>query len=163
MKSIIFIYFLCMSGTLISQQSLDELLTRHNKNNIPYIHAITALNDSTLIFVDTRELQEYKVSHIKNALHVGFKQFNLDQTIHQIPNKNKAIVVYCSLGIRSELIARTLQTAGYTNVKNLYGGIFEWKNQNLPVYDTSGKATDSVHAYSKEWGKWLKKGTKVYE
>jgi len=33
--------------------------------------------------------------------------------------------VYCSLGIRSEVIAKKLKKAGYTNVFNLYGGIFE--------------------------------------
>jgi predicted sulfurtransferase len=69
--------------------------------------------------------------------------------------------VYCSLGVRSEDIAETLQKAGYTNIKNLYGGIFNWKNNNLPVVNRQQKPTDSVHVYSKQWGKWLTKGIKV--
>ena len=52
---------------------------------------------------------------------------------------------------------------GFENVRNLYGGIFQWKNQDKPVVDTKGIKTDSVHTYSKAWSKWLKKGIKVYE
>ena len=52
--------------------------------------------------------------------------------------------------------------AGYSNVKNLYGGIFEWKNEGHPVYDSEGKETEKVHAFSKHWGKLLKEGKKVY-
>ncbi len=49
------------------------------------------------------------------------------------------VVVYCSVGYRSEKIAEKLKAAGYKNVFNLYGGIFEWENQNLPVYDSNGE------------------------
>jgi rSAM/selenodomain-associated transferase 1 len=48
------------------------------------------------------------------------------------------------------------------NVFNLYGGIFEWKNNNLPVLDTLENNTEKVHAFNKDWSKWLKKGRKVY-
>ena len=147
-----------------AQTNLEAVLNKYNQNNIPYI-SVSELKSSVgeVILLDAREKPEFEVSKLKNAHHVGYKSFSIEDFQKRFPDKSKTYVVYCSLGVRSEKIARTLQTAGYTNVKNLYGGIFEWKNQNLPVYDTSGKATDSVHAYSKEWGKWLKKGTKVYE
>lgn len=70
--------------------------------------------------------------------------------------------MYCSLGIRSEHIAEKLKKRGYTSVYNLYGGIFEWKNKDYKVYDSNEKETDNIHAYSKAWSKWLKKGNKVY-
>ena len=78
-------------------------------------------------------------------------------------NKNSKIVVYCSLGVRSEDVAEKLKKAGYSNVYNLYGGIFEWKNNDLEVLNLNEKPTDSIHIYSKAWSKWLKKGVKVYE
>ena len=77
-------------------------------------------------------------------------------------DKNAKIVVYCSLGIRSEDVAEQIMKAGYTNVYNLYGGIFEWKNKDQKVVNEKGKATENVHAFNKEWGKWLKKGKKIY-
>ena len=72
------------------------------------------------------------------------------------------IVVYCSLGIRSEKISEKLKAEGYSNVRNLYGGIFEWKNKGFEVFDSEGKETEKVHAYSKSWSKWLKNGEKIY-
>ncbi len=76
--------------------------------------------------------------------------------------KDKHLVIYCSIGKRSEDITRKLKKWGYTNVQNLYGGIFEWVNSGNTVYDLQNKPTDKVHAYGKFWGRFLDKGTKVY-
>ena len=76
--------------------------------------------------------------------------------------KNSRIIVYCSVGYRSERIGEQLLANGYSNVTNLYGGIFEWVNSDYPVVDTNNVKTNKVHAYSKLWGKWLKNGEKVY-
>ena len=39
------------------------------------------------------------------------------------------IIVYCSIGVRSEDIGEKLKELGYTKILNLYGGIFDWKNK----------------------------------
>ena len=93
---------------------------------------------------------------------VGYEKFDLKNTLKKVPKKDAVIVVYCSLGVRSEDIAEKLKNKGYTKVYNLYGGIFEWKNNGNPVF-SKGIETNKVHAYSKEWGTWLLKGEKVYE
>lgn len=148
---------------MIGQQSLSELLKKHNKKNIPYISVQElALPKTDVIILDARELEEYNVSYINNAVFVGYDEFDLQKTIQKLPNKHQKIVVYCSLGIRSEIIAYKLKLAGFTNVLNLYGGIFEWKNNNFSVVNQHKKETDSVHIFSKEWSKWLTKGIKVY-
>ena len=115
------------------------------------------------ILLDTRELKEYEVSHLKDALYVGYDEFNLKNTTKQLNNKDQMIVVYCSLGVRSEDIAEQLKKEGYTNVYNLFGGIFEWKNNNHKVYDNKEEPTENVHAFSKKWSKWLLKGNKIYD
>ncbi len=79
-----------------------------------------------------------------------------------MPDKNELIVVYCSIGLRSAKIAQQLKDEGYTNVFNLYGGIFEWKNNNFLVFDLNGQKTEKVHVYNKYWSKWLIKGEKVF-
>ena len=76
--------------------------------------------------------------------------------------KDQEVIVYCSVGYRSERIGEKLQKAGYTNVKNLYGGIFSWKNEGNEVVRDADIPTDSVHTYNKSWGKWLLKGIEVY-
>ena len=47
--------------------------------------------------------------------------------------------MYCSIGKRSEKVTQKLKKAGYNNVSNLYGGIFEWVNQGNEVVDTNNK------------------------
>jgi len=100
------------------------------------------------------------VSALQNALHVGFKNFSLKRL--DTIGKSTQIVVYCSVGYRSERIAYKLHQAGYTNISNLYGGIFEWVNQGHPVYDSNGQ-TKRVHAFNKLWGQWLQRGEKVLQ
>lgn len=148
-----------------AQDSLESLLKKFNNESLPYISVEelnTLQNNTDFLLVDTRESEEFKVSKIKNAVYVGFDQFSLDQFTNFATDKNQQIIVYCSIGIRSEIIGHQLKKAGYTNVKNLYGGIFEWKNKNLEVIDNKGNKTEKVHAYSRKWGKWLLKGEKIY-
>ena len=116
---------------------------------------------STYTFLDARELKEYDVSHLQNAIFVGSKTFSLDK-VKNI-QKNQPVIVYCSIGKRSEDMTLKLKNAGYTNVNNLYGGIFEWVNQGHAVYNNKNIVTDSVHAYGHFWGKYLDKGVKVYD
>lgn len=157
------ILFLLISASAFGQKKLDKLLNKFNKNNVPYI-SVDTLATTNAILLDARETKEYEVSHIKNAICVGYDQFDLQKTITNLPkDKNAKIVVYCSLGIRSEIVADKLINEGYTNVYNLYGGIFEWKNNNFQVQDTLGNSTEKVHTFNKDWSKWLKKGKKVYE
>ncbi len=135
-----------------------QMLLDHSVQEIS-VNELVQNIDSTII-LDAREHKEYAVSHLPNAQFIGYSTFNLDKLGHI--DVNEKIVVYCSLGKRSENIAKNLNEAGYKNVKNLYGGIFEWKNQNNPVY-SEGKVTNQVHAYDRIFGVWLKEGEKVFD
>lgn len=148
-----------------AQDSLHTVLSKFNKETIPYISVEELKMLQThrdFLLLDARERKEFEVSKIEGAIHAGYNQFLIRQFSNFVTDKNQLIIVYCSLGIRSEDIGEKLKEAGYTNVKNLYGGIFEWKNKNLPVFNQQGNETQKVHAYSKKWGKWLEKGEKVY-
>lgn len=150
--------------SVFSQDSLAELLGRYNQNKVPYITVEELVMPKTeAIILDARERSEYEVSHLKDAMYIGYGDFQIDTIKQKIPNKDTSIVVYCSLGIRSETIANRLKKEGYKNVQNLYGGIFDWKNKQFPIYNIKGKETDSIHAFSKNWGKWLQNGIKVYD
>ncbi len=131
-------------------------------HSVPEIGVQAAAHDtSSSIFLDAREPREYAVSHISGAIPVGYDHFAVENLPAGL-SKNQPIVVYCAVGYRSEKVTEKLQKAGFTKVSNLYGGIFEWVNQDLPVVNQSG-ATNDVHAYSRSWGVWLKKGRKVYK
>jgi len=110
--------------------------------------------------LDTREVKEYNVSQLRDAEFIGYDDFELIEVDHI--DKNAKILLYCSVGYRSEKIAEKMQKAGFTDVTNLYGGIFEWKNQEQTVVDSTGAVTDRIHAFDKLWGRFLQKGEKVY-
>lgn len=158
-------YILIFFSTIqfsIAQESLSELLIMYNERSVPYISVQElAMPKTDAIILDVREMQEYNVSHLKDAIYVGYDEFNIETVVKTIERKNKKIVVYCSLGIRSEDIGEKLKKAGYTNVLNLYGGIFEWKNNGFTIYNSDGEETEKVHTFSKEWSKWLTNGIKI--
>lgn len=147
----------------ISQRTIPETLDKFNKNSVDYIAVDDLLAIEEAILLDTRKRDEYEVSHLRNAHWVGHKKFNIDSVFKIIPDKKAKIIVYCSVGVRSENIGERLQQAGYSNVRNLYGGIFQWKNKGYPVFDMEGRETEKVHAFSKHWGKLLTNGEKVYK
>lgn len=159
----IFIIFSAIQFSF-AQESISELLKKYNTKSIPYISVQeVAMPKTNAVLLDSRELNEYKTSHIKSAIHVGYDEFDINTVTNRITDKSTAIVVYCSVGIRSEDIAEQLKKNGYSNVYNLFGGIFEWKNNDFPVFDSEQKETENVHVYSKEWKKWLLKGIKIYD
>ena len=158
-------YLFCLiffSTISFAQTPIDILLTKYNKKLVSYITIKEFKALKNPIILDTRELKEFNVSHIENAYCVGYDKFNPKKIKENYKNFNDTIIVYCSVGIRSEIIGTKLQKMGYKNVYNLYGGIFEWKNKNEEVVDNDQKVTENVHAFSKEWSKYLLKGKKIY-
>ena len=164
-KAIIFLVFalFIFSGSEAQVQSSAFNLTLKAllSHSVPEVTVPQFKEMSTVLLLDAREKDEYEVSHIANAKLVGYDHFKVE-SLGGI-DKKKKIVVYCSVGYRSEKISEKLKHAGFTDVSNLYGGIFEWVNQGNLVVDSDGKATEDIHAYNKTWGVWLDKGNKVYE
>ena len=157
----LFALLLCTLGQ--AQSTIAKELERLNKNSVPYISVQELQAKPKYIVLDARELKEYNTSHLKNAIYVGFNKFDNSKVTKKIENKNTPIAVYCSIGVRSEKIAEKLIKLGYTNVYNVYGGIFEYKNSGGTVVNNSNRATDSVHTFNKRWSEYLQKGIKVYE
>jgi len=124
------------------------------KVSIIFEHQVKKIQQENkkIIFIDTRERKEYEVSHIKGAIYVGYDDF--DTTKLKGINKDAIIIAYCSVGYRSGKIGKKLLNLGYTNVFNLFGGIFSWANNNNPIY-TDNKEVKKVHPYNDNWGKWL--------
>lgn len=162
LRHITAVIFVFLFNIISAQEkySIPELLERYNNKTVPYI-TVDSLNDHLTDFtiLDTRKRKEFEVSHLPNAIWVGekFDMENLAQV-----DQGKPIVVYCSVGVRSENYGEDLIEAGFNSVFNLYGSIFSWKDAGFVVEDMGGNATDQIHVYSRKWGKYLKTGKKVF-
>ena len=156
----------CVLGTVLflkAQNPYHLMLDTLYSKSVPFI-SISELKrerQSSPVILDTRTIEEYEVSHIKGAEFVDYDNFSIEPFL-ELP-KNQTIILYCSVGYRSEKIGEKFLQHGFTSVRNLYGGIFEWINQGQEIVNSEDKFTKEIHAYDKHWGIWLKNGIKIYE
>lgn len=155
MKRYLF-FFLVLSLFSCEQNALNlNNLSAEIQKNFPSVAHISIgeLNSrdlSNILLVDVREREEYAVSHIPGAKNITNAK---DIAILALQSK-KDIIVYCSVGYRSAIIAKKLKTLGVNNVTNLEGSIFAWANAELPLVNQTGN-TRTVHPYNDYWGQLL--------
>jgi rhodanese-related sulfurtransferase len=159
-KHIFLFIFFITNQTFGQSVAYEQMLNLLLKKSVIPIKISEASKQKSAYFFDTRTKKEFQVSHIPKAQWIGYESFKLS-ILKNIP-KNANIILYCSVGARSEQIGEKIKAAGYQNVRNLWGGMFEWVNMGQPILDKNNKPTNKVHAYSPEWGVWLQKGDKVY-
>ena len=106
------------------------------------------------VILDIRERKEFEISHIPSAIYIGYD--NPDWTKVKEFSKDTQIVVYCSIGYRSEKIGEQLSKKGFKNVYNLFGSIFEWANQGNELVDLQNNPTNRLHTYNQDWSKWVR-------
>jgi len=164
------IWWLCLAAFMLLSAAAHARTTAFEKmledlleGSVPAIDARALEKKLTEpaapILLDAREPDEYAVSHLQGAKNVGYEDFDL-KTLANI-DKDAPIVVYCSVGYRSEKIGEKLQKAGFKNVVNLWGGIFDWANLKLPLVNEAEQEVNSVHPYDENWGRWLEQDTSV--
>ncbi|MBW1904170.1 MAG: rhodanese-like domain-containing protein, partial [Deltaproteobacteria bacterium] len=88
-------------------------------------------SDGELVLLDVRTPEEQRVSHLQDARLVDARNPNIGALT--IPT-GATVVVYCSMGYRSASIIEALEQTGRPNIYNLEGGIFDWANQDRPIY-----------------------------
>jgi rhodanese-related sulfurtransferase len=106
------------------------------------------------ILLDIREPEEFEVSHLKHAKLADSKRVAM--TLLKNTGRDDPVVLYCSVGYRSSKMAQELQEAGFRNVHNLEGSIFQWRNEGKPVY-RDGVMVPQVHPYDRNWGQLLRR------
>ncbi|MGM3307332.1 rhodanese-like domain-containing protein [Anabaena sp. WFMT] len=80
--------------------------------------------------IDVREPSEYTSEHISNAQLLPLSKFQPEQVSL---TQGKEIVIYCLSGNRSNQAAKKLLNAGFTEFKQLDGGITAWKQSGYPT------------------------------
>lgn len=82
------------------------------------------------VVIDVRGKTEFNSGHIEGAQHlfVGTLEDNLDKI-----DKNKEILLHCQAGDRCSIAYSILKKNGFKNVKNYFGGINDWVEQNQEI------------------------------
>ena len=142
---------------LVDNPEFDKEISCLLDFSIPVISVQEAKENEAALFLDAREKQEYEISHIPGAVHIGYNHWDKNVLKH-IP-RDREIILYCSVGYRSEKIGNKLKALGFSRVKNLYGSIFEWVNVGLTLDDSLGEPSQRVHTYNKDWSKWVDNNT----
>ena len=89
---------------------------------------IDAKDDFFLL--DVREPNEYQIGRIPGSTLIPLGE--VPQRVGEIP-RDKEIIVHCKMGGRSAKAATFLRQQGFTNVKNLKGGILDWSDKVDPT------------------------------
>jgi rhodanese-related sulfurtransferase len=117
----------------------------------PYIEEITVdelnakiENQEDFFLIDVRQSAEFEKGNIFYSTHIprGILEFTIDDEAFweaeylSAPEKDADIIIYCKKGDRGILAAKALSELGYSNVKNLRGGIIAWD----PEFDSGSES-----------------------
>ena len=110
-----------LTGERISPQDLKNLLD----------------NKEDVLVLDTRNEYETRVGKFENAIDLNLDTFrNFPKAIESLPEeyKDKQIVMYCTGGIRCEKASAVMMKAGFSDVKQLEGGVLDYFNKTDGKY-----------------------------
>jgi len=92
-----------------------------------------------IVLLDVRSLEEFKgtshdvptIGHFKNAININVQE--LEKRVGELSKyKNSEVIVYCSHSHRSPRASYFLVTQGFTNVKNMTGGVSTFTPSSNP-------------------------------
>jgi rhodanese-related sulfurtransferase len=101
-----------------SYQSIPEITVEE------LAHRLQAESAKNLQLVDVREPQEVEMAQVDGFLNLPLSQFSQwSEQIHSRLDLEKETLVLCHHGMRSAQMCQWLMRQGFTNVKNIAGGI----------------------------------------
>lgn len=106
-----------------------------NEGEITAVELKKRLNaGDTLLILDVREPTEYQINRIEGSTLIPLGE--LPRRYQELP-RDREIVTQCKIGARSAKARDFLKSVGFTNVRNLRGGILDWIDKvdpSLPRY-----------------------------
>jgi rhodanese-related sulfurtransferase len=121
--------------------SVDQYVAKVKKSvnaiNMQQFKAIVAAKGNAVL-LDVREPDEYRAGHVPTAVNVprGLVEFKIWKAVLSYPGKTdfkKKIYIYCALGGRSILAAKSLKDLGFTNVTAVDMKMADWVKAGNPI------------------------------
>ena len=108
-----------------------------------YVNNYIIPKNPDVVFIDVRPKEERSVSMLPNAKTID------DLNKNKEAYKNKTLIFYCTLGIRSAHVAKEFKEQDF-KAFNLKYGVLGWAHENRP-FERNGISTNEVHTYSDKW------------
>jgi len=102
-----------------------------------------------VVLLDVREKDEVRKEYLPGTVFLprGFLEMRVEELI---PDKERSIILYCAIGIRSGFAAKTLMDMGYKHVASLKGGIEKWKKLGFEVLRDLDFTREQLERYSRQ-------------
>jgi rhodanese-related sulfurtransferase len=120
--SLLFIIFLFMSNN--NQPSLVSIDVTEFKSQIQ--------DSPNAQIIDFRTPEEVSMGKLKSAQNIDFYSSDLIAKLEQL-DKNQTYFIYCNSGNRSKSAMGIMKEMGFTNVRELSGGIQSWMSSGNEV------------------------------
>lgn len=131
----------CSTGSVLNEESASSVA------EMPIVDILRRMAaGENVVFLDTREEDEYEEEHIPTAIRYSFRELN-DGLLDRLQQAD-LIVPYCVKDFRGYEVARMLQSRNIPHVAimNPYG-LKGWKKLGLPT--TGSRATENSAAVNK--------------
>ncbi len=94
--------------------------------------AIQIVNQQNGLFLDIREVAEFKKEHIAESMSLPLS--TLAANIAKLNDPTQPIILICVSGQRSRTAAKQLRSNGFSDIYVLSGGLNAWKDAKLPLF-----------------------------
>lgn len=88
------------------------------------------LDSREAVMIDVRERDEWRAGHVKGARHIPLG--DLGARLGEIP-RDREVLLFCRSGNRSGRATQFLRAQGYSQARNVEGGIIAWTGRGFPV------------------------------
>ncbi len=110
------------------QGNINQVKQQINEIDIKTAQSLIA--QSNPIILDVREVNEFNLGHIENAVNIPRGDIRSKvETALASKGKSAPVILYCASGNRSALAALMMKDLGYSNVVSLTGGYIKWKRE----------------------------------
>ncbi|MCB9496684.1 MAG: rhodanese-like domain-containing protein [Fibrobacteria bacterium] len=107
------------AGGDLSPTQADSLIRAHSQ-------------DTSFLLIDVRTPGEFASGHIPGARMIDFHAPDFQSRVESLP-RTAPILLYCRSGNRSGQALSWMETAGFTQVRHLSGGVRTWMSEGRPL------------------------------
>ena len=123
-------------------KSSQDLVNAANQliETLDTVKVKSMIDNNECLLIDVRDIRElWKEGRVKNSKHIprGMLEFWLDPESSYYKegkfSKDKKIILFCALGLRSALSAKSLMDMGFKNVAHVKGGFDALKQSGFDI------------------------------